>query len=312
MSPLRPIEIRLLLAGAIEDLLARDHHAHVDDLVVVAGEHHAHDVLADVVDVALHRGEDDLALRPLHLSGGGHGSLLGLHERRQVGDRLLHHARGFDDLGEEHLARPEEVADDAHAVHQRPLDHGERAAELGPRLLGVGVDEGVDALDQRVGQPLLDRSLAPLLFSLLGGGGAGALGLEPLAEVDQALGGVGAAVQQDVLDQGAQLGLDLLVDLEHAGVDDAHVHAGLDGVVEEGRVHRLADAGSLPRKLNETLETPPLTLAPRQVGLDPAGGLDEVDRVVVVLLDAGADGEHVGIEDDVLGGEARARPPGCR
>ena len=68
-------------------------------------------------------------------------------------------------------------------------------------------------------------------------------GLQLLAEVDQPLGGVGAAVEQHVLDQLAQLGLDLLVDLEHAGVDDAHVHAGLDGVVQERRVHRLADAG---------------------------------------------------------------------
>jgi hypothetical protein len=104
-------------------------------------------------------------------------------------------------------------------------------------------------------------------------------------------------------------GLDLLVDLEHAGVDDAHVHAGGDGVVEEGRVHGLAH-GLLPRKLKDTLETPPLTLACGQVGLDPARGLDEVDGVVVVLLDAGGDGEDVGVEDDVLGREA-PRPRGA-
>jgi hypothetical protein len=52
------------------------------------------------------------------------------------------------------------------------------------------------------------------------------------------------------------------------------------------------------------LLTPPTDLGARQVGLDPARGLDEVDRVVVVLLDAGGDGEDVGVEDDVLGREA--------
>ena len=41
-----------------------------------------------------------------------------------------------------------------------------------------------------------------------------------------------------------------------------------------------------------------------EVGFDPARGLDEIDGVVVVLLDAGADGEDVGIENDVLGREA--------
>lgn len=39
----------------------------------------------------------------------------------------------------------------------------------------------------------------------------------------------------------------------------------------------------------------------REVRLDPARGFDEVERVVVVLFDAGGDGEDVGIENDVLG-----------
>ena len=38
--------------------------------------------------------------------------------------------------------------------------------------------------------------------------------------------------------------------------------------------------------------------------LDLTHGLDEVDGVVVVLLDAGGDGEDIGIKDDVLGVEA--------
>ena len=42
----------------------------------------------------------------------------------------------------------------------------------------------------------------------------------------------------------------------------------------------------------------------RQVGLNPARGLDEIDGVVRMLLDAGGDGEDVGVENDVLGGEA--------
>ena len=53
----------LALAGGFEDLLAGDHDAEVDDLVVVAPEDDAHDVLADVVDVALDGGHDDAALR---------------------------------------------------------------------------------------------------------------------------------------------------------------------------------------------------------------------------------------------------------
>ena len=58
--------------------------------------------------------------------------------------------------------------------------------------------------------------------------------------------------------------------------------------------------GSLPRNANETLETPPETSAPGQLGLDPAGRLDVGDGVAGVLLDAGPDGEDVRVEDDVL------------
>ncbi len=42
----------------------------------------------------------------------------------------------------------------------------------------------------------------------------------------------------------------------------------------------------------------------RHLLLDLARGLDEGDAVAVVLLDAGGDGEDVGIEDDVLGRKA--------
>ena len=45
--------VDLLLARDSEDLRGRRHHAEVDDLVIVAGEHDADDVLADVVHVAL-------------------------------------------------------------------------------------------------------------------------------------------------------------------------------------------------------------------------------------------------------------------
>jgi hypothetical protein len=60
---------------------------------------------------------------------------------------------------------------------------------------------------------------------------------------------------------------------------------------------------SLPRNEKETLDTPPEICACGRLARSSAG-LDEVDGVVVVLLDAGGDGEDVRVEDDVLGREA--------
>ncbi len=114
--------------------MAGHHHAHVDNLKVVALQHHGDDVFADVVHVALDGGDHDLALagdvdaRRLLLA------LFFLDVGNQVGHGLLHHARAFHHLGQEHLARAKQVADHVHAVHQRAFDDVQRAAALGPRV----------------------------------------------------------------------------------------------------------------------------------------------------------------------------------
>ena len=60
----------------------------------------------------------------------------------------------------------------------------------------------------------------------------------------------------------------------------------------------------LPRKENETLDSPPETCTGRHLLLDQPCRLDEGHGVVVVFLDTGGNGEDVGIEDDVFGREA--------
>ena len=148
----------------------------------------------------------------------------------------LHRARALHDLRQEHLPVAEEVADDLHARHQRPLDHVERTLVLQARLLGVGLDEVDDPVHERVREPLLDRRLAPREVALA----ARALPLRAVGDLDEPLGRVLAPVEDDVLDALEQLGLDVLVQHELAGVDDAHVEPGADRVVEERGVHRLA------------------------------------------------------------------------
>ena len=120
--------------------------------------------------------------------------------------------------------------------HERAFDDQQRAAIFLPGLLGVLVNVIDDAFDQGVAQALLDRALAPLLFGDFGF----VLLLDGLGEFDEPLGGVRAAVEQHVLHQLQQVLGNLLIHLQHAGVDDAHVQPRPDGMIEERRVHRLA------------------------------------------------------------------------
>ena len=122
---------------------------------------------------------------------------------------------------------------------------------------------------------------------------------EPFGHGEHALGRVGAAVQDHVLAGLAQFRVDLVIDRELAGVDDAHVHAGLDRVVEEHRVHRLAHrlvAAEGERQVGDAARN----MRVRQFRADFSRRLDEGDAVAVVLLDAGRDGENVGVEHDVF------------
>ena len=217
----------------------------------------------------------------------------------QMRHRLLHHARRFHHLRQEHLAGAEQVADHVHAVHQRAFDHLDRELRLQARFFGVFDDVVGDAAHQRVGEALLHRALAPFqIFNLCLGAG-----LHRLGHLHQFLARLGIAVQHHVFHRVAQVFGNLFVHAELPGVDDAHRHAGFDGVVQEHGVDRFAHrvvAAERERHVGHAAAD----LGVRQVLFDPARGLDEVHRVVVVLLDAGRDREDVRIEDDVFRREA--------
>ncbi len=170
----------------------------------------------------------------------------------------------------------------------------ERPAQRHPRLFGVLFDEVDDAVDQGVRQPGRHRRLTPRQVDLAPGAGAAHL----LGVGHHAFGGIGPAIEDDVLDVGEQRLGDVLVDHQLAGVDDAHVEPGLDGVEEEGRVDGLAHhvvAAEGERQVADAAAD----LHARTRRLDPARRLDEVDGVVVVFLEPGGDGQDVRVEDDV-------------
>ena len=287
-------DVALLGDGGLQDLFRRDHDAQVDDVIAVAAQHHADDVLADVVDVALDRGHEDLAL------GFGLVAFLRLDERDQVRHRLLHHPGGLDHLGQEHLARAEQVADHVHAAHQRAFDDLDGPRALLPAFLGVLDDIGGDALDQRMLQAFVHRQATPFLgLGLLDRAAA----LVVVGDGQQGIGAGRGTVEHHVFDPLAQGGRDLVIDLQLAGVDDAHGQAVLDGVVEEDRVdglaHRVVAAEGEGDVGHATGGQ-----GVGQVVADEGAGVDEVDRVVVVLLDPGRHGKDVGVEDDVFRREA--------
>ena len=233
-------DVSTLDLGARQNLVAGHHHAHVDDFKVVALQDHGDDVLADVMHIALDRGDDDLALGLDVPACSFQQQLFSLDVREQMRHRLLHDARAFDHLRQEHLALAEQVAHHVHAVHQRAFNHVQRATAVGlngtPHFFGVFGDELVHAAHQRVGQALLHRQRAPFVFQAV----IARTALGGFGHFNQPFTGVRSAVQHNVFHPLAQHRLQLVVHAHHAGVDDTHVHAGQDSVVQEHGMYRFA------------------------------------------------------------------------
>src|SRR5206468_3101641 len=129
-------------------------YAEVDDLVVVAAEDDADNVLADVVDIALDRREQHLAANR-QIAGF---RLLGFHERQKIRDSFLHHPGAFHDLRQKHFSRAEEIADDVHPGHQRTFDDRQRARIILARFFEVFVEVIDNSFYESVREPSIHVS----------------------------------------------------------------------------------------------------------------------------------------------------------
>src|SRR5437870_9872016 len=123
--------VGLVLLDCRDELLGRRVHAEVEDLEPGALEHDHAQVLADVVDVALH-GADDIA--PYRLCAGLRD------ERAQDHQRALHRAGGDQHLGDEEVAFLEAAADLLQGGDQGLEQDVHRVHAQGQGFLGQGFD----------------------------------------------------------------------------------------------------------------------------------------------------------------------------
>jgi hypothetical protein len=142
-------------SGTPDQHVGRHLDSQVDHLVAVVGQDDLHQVLADIVHVALHRGQDHLAAR----------RRVGLlHELLEVVDRGLHGLGRLQHLGHDQLVVVEQAAHFAHAGHQRPVDDVERRGALGALAVEVGDQAVLGAFDDVVGQALVERQVLGALL----------------------------------------------------------------------------------------------------------------------------------------------------
>ena len=300
--------IRPLALRRRHHILRGHHDPQINHAVAVAGQHHTHDILADVVHIALDRGKH-------HRAGGRRtGSPVLLHQRREHRHALLHHARALHHLRQEHLAAAEKLAHLLHALHQRSLNDRQRRAKLLQSLARILLHKLADTLHQGMRQALLHRAAAPGIARRLRRRCRGCarprrlkrrLGLAQLLSIgNQAFRRIRTAVEQHILHQLATVGGDALVIHHQGGVDNADIQPRRPRVVQESTVHGLAH-GIDPAEGKRHVGNTTADVAERVAAVNLLRRLEEVQRVVGVLRKARAHRQHIGIEDNVFLGEPR-------
>ena len=133
--------IDVFLFGGLQYFLGGHHNPQVNHLVVIALQHHADNIFANIVHITLNRSHQNLTI------GAGRLVFFRFNIGLQIGHRLFHYPGRFHHLGQEHFARAKQVANNIHAVHQRTLNHMQGAFSLLAGFLGVLFNKGGDAFN---------------------------------------------------------------------------------------------------------------------------------------------------------------------
>src|SRR5262249_48763247 len=137
-----PDDLRAVLLDGRHELLGRDVAAEIVDLEARTLEHHGDQVLADVVEIALRRADDD---HPERLPGAAR-----LRDQRlQEIEARVHCACREQDLGHVVLVAPEFLAHDVHAGDEAPEDQLLRIHRKIEAFLGLPGDRVLVSQDER-------------------------------------------------------------------------------------------------------------------------------------------------------------------
>ena len=112
-------------------------------------------------------------------------------------------------------------------------------------------------------------------------------------------------VEDNILTGVPQFGVNRVIDIQLPGIDDRHVHARWNGVIQKDAVHRPAHR-LIATKAEGQVGKTTRNMHMRAARLDLSGRFDEIDAVIVMLLNTRGDREHIGIKDDIFRRKANA------
>src|SRR5262249_51186940 len=262
----------------------------IHDLVAVVAEDDIDQILADVVHIALHRGQDDGSLL---------GAVLLFHLRFKVGDRLLHDAGRVEHRRQLHFAGAKQVAHGLHAVEQDCIDNVERRVRSQRVVKNLLQGLAIRALPQTFFT--VDDAALQLVFNgerlhgrnfrlrlLVDAREMTHVNLQRIA---------GGFIEVDELARQVNLDLrDLIERIDLGVVHNRHVKTVVYGLFHEDAVEHAPRVGVQPKR-NVAHAQDGLDL--RKLLLDPLDGVQRLHAGGTVLFLAGRNRKRQGVKDQV-------------
>ena len=123
--------------------------------------------------------------------------------------------------------------------------------------------------------------------------------LKMMRQFHQPFRGVFATVKQHVFHPFQQIRINLLIHDNLTGIDDAHIHTGLNGMIQEGRMHGLTNR-IVAAQGKRQIAHPSADLYQGKLAFNTTRGLDIIHGIIFMFVHAGGHGKNVGVKNDVF------------
>ena len=224
--------MRLMFARSIHNFDQRHFDAQIDHAIAVIGQDDIHQILADIMHIALHRAQHDgaffLALDTFHIGF-------------EIGNGGLHGFRRLQHEGKLHLAGAEKLPHHLHAIQQNIIDDGKRGNALGQSIGQFIIQPLAVAINNAVLQAAFNR-----LSALLRRGISGFASAEKFQHLLQRVIIFRAAIIDQILRNLHFLGRDLMQRLDLGDMHNRARHARLHGKIQKHTIQHMPRGGVEP------------------------------------------------------------------
>ena len=276
------------------NLLTRNHHAQVYNLIAIASHYHRNDILSYIMHIAFHSSNN-------HLTGictATRRILLGFDKRIKPLHGLLHGACALYHLRKEQFSFPEKPPHFIHARHQWSVNYSKSRPQFLVNCSKHFFQPFVPAAHYHTLQTGLS-TCRRFFLSYCAPVGCRCSFFHFLSYGNKAVGSLCISIKYHIFDSCTQPLVYLVVRNHCSCIHDCHIHTLGNSMVQEYRMHRFTH--SIVSSERERQVTHASThLCPRQIGLYPFHCTNKVKRIAVMAFYTSSNSQHIRVKNYIV------------